>query len=163
MEKKLKELLEKAEIKDFKNLSINDIKKITELQSKNELTKAHIKALIKVTPEFVKMQIEFVKSYAEVTRNMKDVQIKAIDPIIESIKNLSKILEIIALNALSEEVQIKVLETSEKIAENYERILEINLKQQKENNHIWHMALIGFITLAGSATAFFLGRGGKSD
>jgi ATP-dependent Lon protease len=158
MEKELKRLIEKAQIKDYKNLTNEDIIRITELQSKNELSKSQIEALIKVTPEFVKMQIEVVKSFAEMSKNIKDVQVKALDPIIESIKSLSKVLEIIATNASSDEVQIKVLETSEKIADKYEKILEINRKQQKNNNRTWTIMGTAFVTLAGAATAYFIGN-----
>jgi len=161
MEKELKELIKKAEIKDYKNLTKEEILKITELQAKNELSKTQIEALVKVTPEFVKMQIEVVKSFAEMTKSIKDVQIKAIDPIIESIKSLSKILEIIATNASSDEVQIKVLETSEKIADKYERILEINLKQQKGNNNLWKGVVSTFGVLAIGALLFFTGKKGN--
>jgi hypothetical protein len=161
MEKGLKDLIEKAEIKDYKNLTKEEVLRITELQAKNELSKTQIEALVKVTPDFVKMQVEFVKSFAEVTKNIKDVQVKAIDPIIESIKSLSKILEIIATNASSDEVQIKVLETSEKIADKYEKILEINRKQQKGNNNLWKVALSTFGVIATGALVFFVGKRGK--
>ncbi|CAL2083403.1 hypothetical protein [Tenacibaculum dicentrarchi] len=154
MEKELKQLIEKAKIKDYKNLTKDEILRITEMQGRNEISKSQIEALVKVTPEFVKMQIEVVKSFAEMTKNIKDVQVKALDPIIESIKSLSKILEIIATNASSDEVQIKVLETSEKIADKYEKILEINRKQQKNNNNTWKLVLTTFATVAGSLALF---------
>jgi hypothetical protein len=161
MEKELKELIKKAEIKDYKNLTKEEVLRITELQARNELSKTQIEALVKVTPNFVKMQVEFVKSFAEITKNIKDVQVKAIDPIIESIKSLSRILEIIATNATSDEVKIKVLETSEKIADKYEKILEINRKQQAENNTLWKVALTTFGVITAGALAFFIGKKGK--
>jgi hypothetical protein len=120
--------------------------------------KAHIEALTKIAPDFIKMQIEAIKSFAKISGNMRKGQAKSTEAISDSINSLSKVLETLASKAQSEASIEKIAELSIKMAEKYTEILEINRKQNKDNNNTWKALLgtVGAVVLAG--VGLFLGK-----
>jgi len=149
----LKEIEKFSGIKDFKNLSKEDVIKLTKLQADGILEKTHIEALTKIAPEFIKMQIEVVKSFAKISGDMKESQIKSTEPVIESIQGLTRILETLASKAQSDSTIEKIAELSIKLAEKYTEILEINRKQNKDNNNNWKslLATVGVVVISAGA------------
>lgn len=154
--KDLKNIEKITGIKDFKNLSKEDVIRLTELQADGILEKSHIEALTKIAPDFIKMQIEVVKSIATISGDMKESQIKSTEPVIESIQSLSRILETLASKAQSDATIEKIAELSIKLAEQFAKILEINRRQNEDNNSNWKQILATLSVIAMSAGAFFL-------
>lgn len=143
-------------IKDFKNLSNQDVIKLIELQAKGVLEKTDIEALTKIAPKFLKMQIEIVKSFAKISGDIKESQIKSTEPVIASIQGLTSILETLATKAQSDSTIEKIAESSIKLAEKYTEILEINRKQNESNNTNWKGLLTTLGMVAISAGAWVL-------
>lgn len=138
---KLTEVILKARIKDINNLTKNDILTITELQSRNQLQEKHIEALVKIYPDFVKHQVEIIKAFTNTVDNIKEEHIKAYDNIKISINALADIIKIIAQRDNSDEVTMKLIESSEKLADKYKEILEIQERMNKNNNTLWYTGL----------------------
>lgn len=157
----LKEIEKVSGIKDFKNLSKEDVIKLTELQANGILEKSHIEALTKIAPDFIKMQIELVQSFAKMSGDMKETQIKSTEPIIESIQSLSRILETLAAKAQSDATIEKIAEISIKLAEQFAKILEINRQQNGDNNNNWKYIFATVATVVMSAGAWLLKRRGE--
>ncbi|CAM1340182.1 hypothetical protein [Tenacibaculum aestuarii] len=155
------DIISKAKINDINNLTKNDILKITELQANNQLQEKHIEALVKIYPDFVKHQVEIIKAFTNTVNNIKEEHIKAYDNIKTSINALADIIKIIAQKDNSDEVTIKLIESSEKLADKYKEILEIQERMNKSNNKIW----ITTLTFLGGALMLGIGAllsGGSS-
>ncbi len=157
--KDLQELITKAKIKNAKRLTDEEVQRITTLQYENKLGERHIESLIKANPNFITQQLDLVKTtFSEVSKSVKEEHIKTFDNIGKVIDSTSTILKTIAeKDDNSDEIKIKLIDMTEKLANKQKEILEIQEKMNKDNNNTW----IKILTGVASAVALLL-LGGKN-
>lgn len=150
-------------VKDFNNLSPNDVERILKLIGEQRLKEGQIKALLEIAPTFLKLATESLKTISNIADGAKDSQSDAMAAIIAAINGIAETLNILARSAETDYTREKIALLLIEAGKIYIELAKLSKEMNEDNNKVWKVLGMGALLALGAVLTALASNGRNSN